>query len=77
MNLRGERTLRAYSSPVRLARFDRVRPGWMTTADDLWWVAEHLAGIRHRPLLAPAMIQRLSTVDRRGRTAALVGYRDD
>jgi hypothetical protein len=75
MNLRGERTLRAYSEAVRLARFDRVRPGWMTTTDDLWWVAEHLATIRHRPLLTPAMVRHLSTVDRRSRRAALVGYR--
>ena len=30
MNLRGERTLRAYSPPVNLARFDRLRPGWPT-----------------------------------------------
>ena len=31
INLRGDRTLRAYSAPVNLARFDRCRPGWMTT----------------------------------------------
>jgi hypothetical protein len=77
MNLRGERTLRAYSPPVNLARFDRVRPGWATAADDLWWVAEHLVTIRHRALLTAPMIRRLSTVDRRSRRAALVGYRTD
>jgi hypothetical protein len=77
MNLRGERTLRAYSAPVNLARFDRIHRGWMTSADDLWWVAEHLATVRHRPLLTPPMIRRLSTVDRRSRRAALVGYRAD
>ena len=74
MNLRGERTLRAYSSPVNLARFDRRHPGWMTAPDDLWWVAEHLAVIPHRALLTRAMTRRLSTVDRRSRAAALVGY---
>jgi hypothetical protein len=77
MNLRGERTLRAYSPPVNLARFDRSRPGWMTASDDLWWVAEHLAAIPHRALLTPGMIRRLSTVDRRSRIAALVGYQAD
>ena len=77
MNLRGERTLRAYSPPVNLARFDRLRPGWPTAPDDLWWVAEHLAAIRHRPLLTAPMIRRLSTVDRRSRQAALVGHRAD
>jgi hypothetical protein len=77
MNLRGERTLRAYSPPVSLARFDRARFGWMTTSGELWWVAEHLAAIPHRPLLTAPMIRRLSTVDRRSRQAALVGYRAD
>lgn len=75
MNLRGERTLRAYSQPVDLARFDRRHVGWMTAPGDLWWVAEHLADVPHGALLTPAMIRRLSTVDRRSRTAALVGYR--
>jgi hypothetical protein len=59
MNLRGERTLRAYSAPVNLARFDRRRPGWMTTTGELWWVAEHLAVIRHRAILTAAMAERL------------------
>jgi hypothetical protein len=31
INLRGERTLRAYSRPVRLSRFDRIRPDWMVS----------------------------------------------
>jgi hypothetical protein len=62
---------------VNLARFDRVHPGWMTTAGDLWWVAEHLAEVHHRPLLTSAVVRRLSIVDRRSRTAALVGYRAD
>jgi hypothetical protein len=75
INLRGDRTLRAYSRPVNLARFDRRRPGWMTTAGDLWWIAEHLVGVRHRRLLQPAMIQGLHRVDRRSLNAGLVGYR--
>ena len=58
VNLRGERTLRAYSRPVSLARFDRRRPGWMTTDGDLWWIAEHLVGVPHTRLLRPAMIRR-------------------
>ncbi len=75
INLRGERTLRAYSRPVSLARFDRRRPGWMTTDDDLWWIAEHLVGVPHTRLLRPAMIRRLHRVDRRSLAAGLVGYR--
>ena len=75
INLRGDRTLRAYSAPVNLARFDRVRPGWMTTDGDLWWIAEHLVGARHKRLLSRAMIGRLHRVDRRSLDAGLVGYR--
>ncbi len=75
VNLRGDRTLRAYSRPVNLAGFDRRRPGWMTSEDDLWWIAEHLLEISHTPLLSPAMTRALSRVDRRSLDAGLVGYR--
>jgi hypothetical protein len=75
VNLRGDRTLRAHSRPVNLARFDRRRPGWMTSGQDLWWVAEYLVGIPHAPLLTPAMVRGLSRVDHRSLAAGLVGYR--
>lgn len=74
INLRGDRTLRAYSAPVNLARLDRAHPGWMTADEDLWWIPEHLVGVRHTPLLTPAMIRRLHRVDRRSLDAGLVGY---
>jgi len=73
INLRGDRTLRAYSRPVNLARFDRR--GWMTSARDLWFIAEHLLEIPHTPLLAPAQIRNLTRVDRRALQAGLVGHR--
>ncbi len=75
INLRGDRTLRAYSRPVNLARFDRVHPGWMTSKTDLWWIPEYLVGIPHRHLLAPGMERSLSRTDRRALEAGLVGYR--
>jgi hypothetical protein len=75
VNLRGEHTLRAYSRPVDLARFDRAHPDWMTTEQDLWWVPEHLLEVRHTPLLTPPMIHGLSRVDQRALQAALVGHR--
>ena len=76
INLRGERTLRAYSRPVNLARFDRRRPGWATAEGDLWWIPEHLLEIRHTRLLSPAMTRALSRVDRRALAAGMVGYRE-
>jgi hypothetical protein len=75
INLRGERTLRAYSRPVDLARFDRSHRGWMTTEDDLWWIAEHLVDLPHARLLTAAMTRNLARVDRRSLEAGLVGYR--
>jgi len=75
-NLRGDRTLRAYSRPVNLARFDRPRPDWMTTEEDLWWIAEHLVEIPHTPLLSPVMTRALARVDRRSLSAGLAGYRE-
>jgi hypothetical protein len=74
VNLRGERTLRAFSRPVNLGRFDRSRPGWMVSDGDLWWIAEHLVDVPHTRLLKPAMIRTLSRVDRRSLDAAMAGY---
>jgi len=76
INLRGERTLRAYSRPLNLTRFDRSHRGWMTSERDLWWVAEHLVGVPHTRLLTAAMTRTLSRVDRRSLDAGLVGYRE-
>jgi hypothetical protein len=76
VNLRGERTLRACSRPVDLARFDRTHPGWMTSERDLWFIPEHLVRIPHTRLLTPALTRNLSRVDRRSLEAGLVGYRE-
>jgi hypothetical protein len=75
VNLRGERTLRAYSRPLSLARFDRTHPHWETAESDLWFVAEHLARVPHARLLTRPMEQRLGRVDRRSLEAGLVGFR--
>src|SRR5437016_13976263 len=58
VNLRGDRTLRAFSRPVSLARFDRTHPGWMTSTNDLWFIPMHLVGIPHTRLLARALERR-------------------
>src|SRR5216110_2593609 len=46
-NLRGERTLRRYSRPVNLARFDRDE--WMTSEENIWVVPNYLCDIPHKP----------------------------
>jgi len=71
-NLRGERTLRAYSRPVNLSRFDRL--DWMTTEKDVWFIAEHLCGVAHTRILTKAQERRLVRLDQRAYQAGLVGY---
>ena len=70
-NLRREKTLRRYSRPIHLARFDRI--GWMTSEKDLWEIPRYLVDVPHRRLLTPAQERALSPVDRRMFTAGLVG----
>src|SRR5262245_47520257 len=43
-NLRRERSLRTFSRPVNLARFDRRH--WMT-AENVWFIADYLCDIPH------------------------------
>jgi hypothetical protein len=71
-NLRGERTLRRYSRPVNLTRFDRQN--WMTTEKPIWFIAEYLCEIPHISLLTAAMEKNLTRVDRRTMRAEMVGH---
>ena len=70
-NLRGEKTLRAYSDPVNLRRFDRI--GWMTAEQDVWAIPEYLCEIPHKPLLTAAQIAGLAHMDRRLFAAGRLG----
>ena len=70
-NWDGERTLRAYSRPVDLARFDRI--GWMTAEDDLWPIVEHLAAIPHVRLLDRVTERALPRLDPRSYASGLHG----
>lgn len=70
-NLKGEKTLRRYSRPVNLARFDRI--GWMTSEEDVWAIPEYLLTISHTPLLSREQERSLSRMDARLRAAGQVG----
>jgi hypothetical protein len=70
-NLDGEKTLRRFSRPVNLSRFDRI--GWMTTEKDLWEVGDYLCATPHQQVLTRAMIRRLRPVDKRLYEAGLLG----
>lgn len=62
-NLRRERTMRTFSRPVNLARFDRQQ--WMTTEKPVWFIVNYLFDIYHYKLLRPGMAKRLHRVDER------------
>jgi hypothetical protein len=70
-NMRRERTLRTFSNPVNLARFDRL--SWMTTEQPIWFIAEYLLTIRHFQLLKPHMAKRLHRFDERTFKAGCLG----
>jgi hypothetical protein len=70
-NLRGEKTLRRYSRPVNLERFDRMN--WMTSMEDVWEIPEYLVPLAHTPLLSPAMERSLCRMDARLMVAGQVG----
>ena len=72
-NLRWERTLRRYSRPVNLARFDTLN--WMTTEKPIWFIAEHLCDIPHISLLTSTMEKNLTRVDPRTVKAEMLGHR--
>ncbi len=62
-NLRGERTLRTFSRPVDMKRFDPLH--WMTTDKPVWFVAEYLLTIGHTRLISEAQAKRLHRLDGR------------
>jgi hypothetical protein len=72
-NLRRERTLRRYSRPVNLTRFDHLR--WMTTEKPIWFIAEHLCLIPHIRLMTPAMEKKLTRLDPRTVAGEMVGHK--
>ncbi len=70
-NLRRERTLRTFSRPVNLKRFDSKK--WMTTEEPLWFIAEYLFTIHHTPLLKPGLTKKLHRLDDRSFRAGCLG----
>jgi len=70
---RGNRTLRRYSRPVDLKRFDNRE--WMTTKKTVWFIAEYLVDVPHVPLLTRGQVRRLTRMDKRSVKAGMLGFR--
>lgn len=57
----GEKTLRSYSNPVDLSRFDHLN--WMTSEEDVWFIPSYLAEVKHFPVLTKKQIFNLKKAD--------------
>lgn len=73
-NVEGEKTLRGYTAPMNLRRFDRLP--WMTEDGPLDLIADRLDEIRKVQVLTPEMVARLSPVDERSLRAGLLGVNE-
>ena len=56
----GKRTLRSFSKPVNMKKFGK---GWITAAEDLWWVDDVLNRAPHYPIAPPSNLRQARTAD--------------
>lgn len=70
-NTAREKTLRSYTVPLDLSRFDAE--GWMVDDEPLDRIAERLDSIRQIQLITPSQARGLSPVDQRSYEAGLLG----
>ena len=61
-NVLGEKSLRSYSNPVDLAKFDKY--DWMTTEEDLGFIGDYLFEIKHNKLIDRKVIRTLNFADK-------------
>jgi hypothetical protein len=61
-NTLGDKSLRSYSNPVNLSRFDKF--DWMTTDEDLEFIGDYLFTIKHNNILNAKLIGSLSPADK-------------
>jgi hypothetical protein len=57
----GKKTLRSYSLPVDLSQFDNLN--WMASEEDVWFVPDYLAKVKHFPILNLSQIRGLRKTD--------------
>jgi hypothetical protein len=58
----GKKTLRSFSGPVNLKKFDKR--GWMTTKEEIDYISEDLAKVKHYPIMNQKQIQNLRKADK-------------
>ncbi len=60
-NHNGKKTLRSYSMPVDLSRFDQK--GWMTAEKDVEYIPDYLVEVSHKQILSRSQIAFLREAD--------------
>ncbi|MCL6500895.1 MAG: hypothetical protein K6T16_02585 [Candidatus Pacearchaeota archaeon] len=61
-NGRGQKTLRSYSAPLDLRKFNSI--DWVTSETDVWQIPEALVKARHYKILTKAQLKRLRKADK-------------
>ena len=70
-NHSGDRTLRTYSRPLDIRRYDHLH--WMTSEKNIWFIPEYFVHCHHTKLLKPWMEKLLVRVGNRNYAAQMVG----
>jgi hypothetical protein len=73
-NVEAEKTLRGYTFPLDMSKFDRQN--WTQSDAHLEEVADHFDRLRRVSIVTPAMSQRLSPVDERTYRAGMQGVNE-
>lgn len=74
-NIKGQKTLRGYSLPIDLARFDALH--WMTESDGVDHIESFLKSVKLTQLITDEQAALLSPVDRRSFEAGTLGINID
>jgi hypothetical protein len=61
LNFDGEKTLRSFTKPINLSRFDAK--GWTTSDKDLWYIPSHIIKLPHARLFTRAQERHLRPAD--------------
>jgi hypothetical protein len=75
INTLGEKTLRLYSTPMNLHRFDKKN--WRTTDQNLDYIGDALGEMKHFKVLSPSLMQNLSKANPLLLKATLLGSNEE
>ncbi len=70
LNTTGEKTLRSYSLPLNLNKFNKKN--WQTSNENLWYIANALNKVKHFPILNSTQIKKLRKADAIERKAGAI-----